>query len=414
MSDQGAGGAGWQPDPHGRHEYRYWDGTAWTDQVSDGGVVSTDPPGDAPTEVTTPGAGGETVATPVVGPPLAGTPTGPPAAGGPYVTPTESDKKLPVGILALAGLAVVAVVAALVIFLGGGDDGGSDNVASTDDLSDLSDLSDASDLSDFSDFSDLSDLPDLSDFSDFSDLSDFTDLFTDFSDFSDDFSDFSDDFSDEATDEEDEPDTDLDGVPDREDPDDDDDGIPDTEDPDDDGDGTPDEEDPGDDGDGGEPGDDDEGPEEEDPPADLDLLRNDPSPAIDAFIDAAGRATPTVEVSLYPTYAFLQVKDADRPQGTLDWAWRDGELEGPEETTPFPGTDLNAETFPLGGPNWDALPRLVANAPERAGLPAGEVTHVIVTSDLPFSNRFLFRIYVTSPNGSDYVVATIDGRPADR
>lgn len=201
MSDQGAGGAGWQPDPHGRHEYRYWDGTAWTDQVSDGGVVSTDPPGDAPTEVTTPGAGGETVATPVVGPPLAGTPTGPPAAGGPYVTPTESDKKLPVGILALAGLAVVAVVAALVIFLGGGDDGGSDNVASTDDLSDLSDLSDASDFSDFSDFSDLSDLPDLSDFSDFSDLSDFTDLFTDFSDFSDDFSDFSDDFSSDFSDE---------------------------------------------------------------------------------------------------------------------------------------------------------------------------------------------------------------------
>ena len=43
-----------------------------------------------------------------------------------------------------------------------------------------------------------------------------------------------------------------------------------------------------------------------------------------------------------------------------------------------------------------------------AGLPAGEVTHVIVTSDAPFSSRFLFRIYVTAPNGSDYVVATID------
>ena len=34
---------GWHPDPQGRHEHRFWDGTAWTDQVSDGGVVSTDP-----------------------------------------------------------------------------------------------------------------------------------------------------------------------------------------------------------------------------------------------------------------------------------------------------------------------------------------------------------------------------------
>ena len=33
----------------------------------------------------------------------------------------------------------------------------------------------------------------------------------------------------------------------------------------------------------------------------------------------------------------------------------------------------------------------------------------------PVSARFLFRIYVSAPNGtSDYVVATIDGRPADR
>jgi hypothetical protein len=34
---------GWQPDPTGRHEYRYWDGTKWSDDVSDGGVATTDP-----------------------------------------------------------------------------------------------------------------------------------------------------------------------------------------------------------------------------------------------------------------------------------------------------------------------------------------------------------------------------------
>ena len=34
---------GWQPDPTARHEYRYWDGSQWTDDVSDGGVTATDP-----------------------------------------------------------------------------------------------------------------------------------------------------------------------------------------------------------------------------------------------------------------------------------------------------------------------------------------------------------------------------------
>jgi hypothetical protein len=34
---------GWNPDPTGRHEYRYWDGAVWTDDVSDQGVTSVDP-----------------------------------------------------------------------------------------------------------------------------------------------------------------------------------------------------------------------------------------------------------------------------------------------------------------------------------------------------------------------------------
>ncbi len=35
----------WHPDPRGRHELRWWDGTAWTTNVSDGGVATTDPDG---------------------------------------------------------------------------------------------------------------------------------------------------------------------------------------------------------------------------------------------------------------------------------------------------------------------------------------------------------------------------------
>lgn len=35
--------ANWHPDPVGRNELRYWDGTAWTDQVSNQGVTGADP-----------------------------------------------------------------------------------------------------------------------------------------------------------------------------------------------------------------------------------------------------------------------------------------------------------------------------------------------------------------------------------
>jgi len=41
----GGQGAGWHPDPAGRHELRYWDGSKWTDDVSDKGVTTKDPAG---------------------------------------------------------------------------------------------------------------------------------------------------------------------------------------------------------------------------------------------------------------------------------------------------------------------------------------------------------------------------------
>jgi uncharacterized RDD family membrane protein YckC len=36
--------ARWADDPLGRHQYRYWDGAAWTEHVADDGRVGVDPP----------------------------------------------------------------------------------------------------------------------------------------------------------------------------------------------------------------------------------------------------------------------------------------------------------------------------------------------------------------------------------
>lgn len=32
----------WAPDPSGRHQYRWWDGAAWTASVHSAGITSTD------------------------------------------------------------------------------------------------------------------------------------------------------------------------------------------------------------------------------------------------------------------------------------------------------------------------------------------------------------------------------------
>jgi hypothetical protein len=36
---------GWHPDPLARHQMRYYDGTSWTEHVSNNGVTAADPTG---------------------------------------------------------------------------------------------------------------------------------------------------------------------------------------------------------------------------------------------------------------------------------------------------------------------------------------------------------------------------------
>jgi|SRR5450759_3501448 hypothetical protein len=42
--------AGWHPDPTGRHQHRYWDGSSWTDQAANDGQQLVDPLTSAKTE----------------------------------------------------------------------------------------------------------------------------------------------------------------------------------------------------------------------------------------------------------------------------------------------------------------------------------------------------------------------------
>ncbi|MGH9110873.1 MAG: DUF2510 domain-containing protein [Acidimicrobiales bacterium] len=149
---------GWLPDPDARHEYRYWDGSGWTDNVADGGVASTDPlggiPAPAPTPAPWPGAEPTTQidsteqfpTSPV--PPTSQYPgpgatgLGPDSGPGPghypqYPAPTPPRKRPSAGLI--AGLAVLAIAGiGGSIWLLVSDDGGD----SSDDDTEIGDKSD--------------------------------------------------------------------------------------------------------------------------------------------------------------------------------------------------------------------------------------------------------------------------------
>jgi hypothetical protein len=89
---------GWYVDPGGRHQFRYWDGAGWTDQVADGGAMTVEP--------------------------LVGYGPTPSVAPGPAAPPAKKRRGLLVG-LAIAAVVLIVAVVAVVLVLSGGDGSGS-------------------------------------------------------------------------------------------------------------------------------------------------------------------------------------------------------------------------------------------------------------------------------------------------
>jgi hypothetical protein len=145
---------GWHPDPTSRHQYRYWDGARWTDDVADGGVASTDALPDGPAAAADPNTTASD-ATQRVDPtrqyPAVGqqAPTSTPYYGDQYGTgqygddygtgeapPAPARKRPPTALIAALSVLVVALIGGLVYFLVRDDDDGSsdnDNAAAVSD-----------------------------------------------------------------------------------------------------------------------------------------------------------------------------------------------------------------------------------------------------------------------------------------
>jgi Protein of unknown function (DUF2510) len=136
---------GWLPDPTGRHQYRYWDGARWTENVADGGVASIDALGQVPPtdsdQSPTVGPTGPSASDPTqqVDPtrqyPGAGeqpTPSGP-YYGGAQGPPAPARKRPPTALIAALAVLAVALIGGLVYFLVRDDDDSSDNAAQVSD-----------------------------------------------------------------------------------------------------------------------------------------------------------------------------------------------------------------------------------------------------------------------------------------
>lgn len=100
---------GWYPDPHGEHQFRYWDGAEWTDHVHDEAAAATG----GPVPAAPLAAADPIIAAPIAAAPIAAAPVArqrPITGVGPRPLTTEKESGNHAGIAWLVALVIVAVV----------------------------------------------------------------------------------------------------------------------------------------------------------------------------------------------------------------------------------------------------------------------------------------------------------------
>ncbi|HEY8525736.1 MAG TPA: DUF2510 domain-containing protein [Acidimicrobiales bacterium] len=123
---------GWLPDPMGRHEFRWWDGSAWTDIVADHGVETIDRL-DAH-QPAAPVVGQQPQPHPQLQPPAGAVPSTPgsvPASAPAPSSPDSSSGRQVALVAGLAALALIVVGAVAVAVNRGGSDGADADPATT-------------------------------------------------------------------------------------------------------------------------------------------------------------------------------------------------------------------------------------------------------------------------------------------
>jgi hypothetical protein len=120
---------GWLPDTTGRHEYRYWDGIQWSDDVSDAGTTSVDPVAGPEPQASGYGTGHD------------GGYGGAPGLGsypsGPYGTPPQKSGPS-TGLLVGLGVLLAALVIGIIVIVSSQDDDGTQATSNIDDTTDQS------------------------------------------------------------------------------------------------------------------------------------------------------------------------------------------------------------------------------------------------------------------------------------
>lgn len=116
------------------------------------------------------------------------------------------------------------------------------------------------------------------------------------------------------------------------------------------------------------------------------------------FKEKVGGPTRALEILVYPAFAKAQIQNPNKKLEADEYELRGGSVGDPgpikwigKEPTE---KDLEFQTFNVDEVDFTKVPQMVADAPAKAEVPGGKVTHMILKRPLPFEKEIRWRVYV--------------------
>jgi hypothetical protein len=126
--------------------------------------------------------------------------------------------------------------------------------------------------------------------------------------------------------------------------------------------------------------------------------------ALDALQRAAGGRLLMIQLVLYPEYAILEARDPGQRENVDRYLFRAGKVDAPSPVMTTANVDLESKTFLRSQVVFEAIPRLLREAPARLAIAGARPTHVIVERDTVFAGgAVVIRVYAGTARRSGYV-----------
>lgn len=119
-----------------------------------------------------------------------------------------------------------------------------------------------------------------------------------------------------------------------------------------------------------------------------------------------------LQFTVYKTFSTLQAQDPNKPENVDEYTYRNGKIEK-RPVKLYGGGKLEDNLFSLSDINIDAVSTLfeeVQNKAKELEFEGGKDPYMMIKKNLPFSNKIVWRVYMTGTRKNLYVEADANGK----